>query len=64
MCAISLHSIHIIVQHTNMYNLFLFYYYSVESMDIQNDFSRNSSIYTGHNVIVNPLGKKIETTEL
>jgi len=37
--------------------------YSVESMDIQNDFSRNSPIYTGHN-IVNPLGKKIETTEL
>lgn len=41
-----------------------FYYYSAESTDIQNEFSRNSSIYTGHNVIVNPLGKKIETTEL
>ncbi|CAL1677979.1 unnamed protein product [Lasius platythorax] len=37
---------------------------SAESTDIQNEFSRNSSIYTGHNVIVNPLGKKIETTEL
>lgn len=48
----------------SIYNLILFCYYSAESIDIQNDFSRNSSIYAGHNVIVNPLGKKIETTEL
>ncbi|XP_026823898.1 cadherin-23 isoform X2 [Ooceraea biroi] len=37
---------------------------SIESIDIQNDLSRNSPIYAGHNTIVNPLGKKIETTEL
>jgi len=36
----------------------------VESIDIQNNFNRNSSIYSGQNTIVNPLGKKIETTEL
>ncbi|XP_011144581.1 cadherin-23 [Harpegnathos saltator] len=37
---------------------------SVESIDIQNDYSRASPIYAGHSAIVNPLGKKIETTEL
>ncbi|XP_071565121.1 cadherin-23 [Temnothorax nylanderi] len=37
---------------------------SVESIDIQNNFNRNSPIYSGQNTIVNPLGKKIETTEL
>lgn len=40
------------------------YYRSVESVDIENDLGRNSPIYTGHSTIVNPLGKKIETTEL
>lgn len=40
------------------------YCYSVESIDIQNDYSRDSPIYAGHSAIVNPLGKKIETTEL
>ncbi|XP_018347185.1 PREDICTED: cadherin-23 [Trachymyrmex septentrionalis] len=37
---------------------------SVESINIQNNFDRNSPIYSGQNTIVNPLGKKIETTEL
>ncbi|XP_018375495.1 PREDICTED: cadherin-23 [Trachymyrmex cornetzi] len=37
---------------------------SIESINIQNNFERNSPIYSGQNTIVNPLGKKIETTEL
>ncbi|KAG7212887.1 hypothetical protein KM043_002239 [Ampulex compressa] len=41
---------------------------SVSSMEsitnAQNDFSRKSPIYRTHNTVVNPLGKKIETTEL
>nr|XP_012151361.1 PREDICTED: cadherin-23 [Megachile rotundata] len=37
---------------------------SSESVTIPNDFHRNSSIYRTQNTIVNPLGKKIETTEL
>ena len=36
----------------------------MESINIQNNFDRNSPIYSGQNTIVNPLGKKIETTEL
>jgi len=62
---ISRYNIVTCIMYNAKYNLYLCIscYYSVESMDIQNDFSRNSPIYTGHN-IVNPLGKKIETTEL